>query len=499
MPVAPNIRIGPALLDSAAAAAGAEGVTPDLFGSLIAGFGEAVSPDPVPSSGPASPILTPAKAGVPLPFKSSAVQPPLEPGESGIPAFAGMTGEGETGSEARPAPSELKPEAENVEQLLALVHSQRPVAAAPIGEPAPTQVNTASREAAEPALEGLLQPHPPAPRSTVMLVLAPTARSAPAKAGAGSANVPPTATATLPPVVEAQSAPADAPDAPTTSTSTVIPAAPAQSAEVVPASPSAIAKVGHMIAAAKLDGETEDQVVSLPSPRGQLSLERKPELPQANLPQRPVAVPTAAPSFRPTELASLGGLLVASEKPVTPAHARSVDALASVPLNVFASPQGVAPAEALQPVRAPDAAEIVIEQQLDMAAEGEWLDQLARDIASAGPDAALLRFRLNPETLGSLRVEIRQDQGGTAVRFTADNETARTLIAEAQPRLIAEARAQGIRVSETHVDLGGGQGSGDPRRQQAGFEEPQLRTARLLQEGEQSDGNPTAGRSERYA
>jgi flagellar hook-length control protein FliK len=254
-----------------------------------------------------------------------------------------------------------------------------------------------------------------------------------------------------------------------------------------------------MIAAAKLDGETEDQVVSLPSPRGQLSLERKPELPQANLPQRPVAVPTAAPSFRPTELASLGGLLVASEKPVTPAHARSVDALASVPLNVFASPQGVAPAEALQPVRAPDAAEIVIEQQLDMAAEGEWLDQLARDIASAGPDAALLRFRLNPETLGSLRVEIRQDQGGTAVRFTADNETARTLIAEAQPRLIAEARAQGIRVSETHVDLGGGQGSGDPRRQQAGFEEPQLRTARLLQEGEQSDGNPTAGRSERYA
>jgi hypothetical protein len=147
-----------------------------------------------------------------------------------------------------------------------------------------------------------------------------------------------------------------------------------------------------------------------------------------------------------------------------------------------------------------DSAELLIEHQLDMAHEGEWLDQLARDITrSAGSDSSPLRFRLNPENLGSLRVEISQDRNGAAVRLTTDTEAARTIIADAQPRLIAEARAQGIRISETHVELGGQAASGDPRRQNAVFEETPLRTARSLQEDGEGDGNPTPGRSERYA
>lgn len=147
-----------------------------------------------------------------------------------------------------------------------------------------------------------------------------------------------------------------------------------------------------------------------------------------------------------------------------------------------------------------DAAELVIEQQLDMAHEGEWLDQLARDITrSASSDSSPLRFRLNPENLGSLRVEISQDRNGAAVRLTTDTEAARAIIADAQPRLIAEARAQGIRICETHVDLGGQTPSGDPRRQNAVFEEAPLRTARSLHEDGEGDGNPTPDRSERYA
>jgi flagellar hook-length control protein FliK len=147
-----------------------------------------------------------------------------------------------------------------------------------------------------------------------------------------------------------------------------------------------------------------------------------------------------------------------------------------------------------------DASELVIERQLDMAHEGEWLDQLARDISrTSGSEGSPLRFRLNPENLGSLRVEINQDRNGAAVRLTTDTEAARTIIAEAQPRLIAEARAHGIRISEAHVDLGGQTASGDPRRQNAVFEEAPLRTARSLQEHGEGDGNPTPGRSERYA
>jgi flagellar hook-length control protein FliK len=159
-------------------------------------------------------------------------------------------------------------------------------------------------------------------------------------------------------------------------------------------------------------------------------------------------------------------------------------------------------ADPLQPAPAPqvDSAQLSVERHLDVAHEGEWLDRLAKDIAqTAGTDRSPLRFRLNPETLGTLRVEITQERHGAAVRLTTDTETARSIIADAQPRLIAEARAQGIRISEAHVDLGSQPQSGDPRRHDPAFEEPVLRTARSLRDKDEGDGKPTPGRSERYA
>jgi flagellar hook-length control protein FliK len=117
------------------------------------------------------------------------------------------------------------------------------------------------------------------------------------------------------------------------------------------------------------------------------------------------------------------------------------------------------------PLAAPT--EIVIEHHLDLARDGEWLDQLARDIVRSANHDAQLRFRLNPEHLGSLGVEIANRAEGTAVRLTADTEAARTILTDAQPRLVAEARAQGLRISETHVDLGGQSGfAGQPGQQQ---------------------------------
>ena len=146
-----------------------------------------------------------------------------------------------------------------------------------------------------------------------------------------------------------------------------------------------------------------------------------------------------------------------------------------------------------------DFAEVAIERQLDVSADGEWLDSLARDIARSAGEGGTLRFKLNPENLGSLRVEITPQANGSAVRLTAETDTARAIIAEAQPRLVAEAKANGLRISETHVDLGGQAPSGDPRRQNAAFEEAPLRTARFLRDQEESDGKPTPSRSERYA
>jgi flagellar hook-length control protein FliK len=109
-----------------------------------------------------------------------------------------------------------------------------------------------------------------------------------------------------------------------------------------------------------------------------------------------------------------------------------------------------------------------------------------------------MSFRLNPEHLGALRVELAQNEHGTSVRLTADNETARNLIVDAQPKLVAEARAQGVRISETHVDLAGGQ-AGDPRRQDSERRDPQLRTARLPSTPEEPAPESARNGSDRYA
>lgn len=124
-----------------------------------------------------------------------------------------------------------------------------------------------------------------------------------------------------------------------------------------------------------------------------------------------------------------------------------------------------APAAAPDHIAMPAVLEQQVERHLDLARESEWLDSLARDIVRAGEGGGALRFRLHPESLGSLAVEISQGAGGASVRLTTESEAARAIVADAQPRLMAEARAQGLRIAETHVDIGsGGHAAPEDRR-----------------------------------
>ena len=124
-------------------------------------------------------------------------------------------------------------------------------------------------------------------------------------------------------------------------------------------------------------------------------------------------------------------------------------------------------------------ADLAVERKLDLSRDGQWLDRLARDIARAASDDSPLRFRLHPQTLGHLQVELQQGDRGTAVRMTVDTEAARQILTDAQPRLTAEGRAQGVRIAETHVDLSGSgrQAPGDQRRQDEARPTPFIRTA----------------------
>ncbi|WBO22114.1 flagellar hook-length control protein FliK [Sphingomonas abietis] len=94
------------------------------------------------------------------------------------------------------------------------------------------------------------------------------------------------------------------------------------------------------------------------------------------------------------------------------------------------------------------------DRQLDLAKQGAWLDGLARDIASTGSASSTLRFQVAPQNLGTVQVELARGVDGAAVTLTASSESARAILADARPQLVAEARAQGIHIANAQVDVG---------------------------------------------
>jgi flagellar hook-length control protein FliK len=100
---------------------------------------------------------------------------------------------------------------------------------------------------------------------------------------------------------------------------------------------------------------------------------------------------------------------------------------------------------------------------LDMRRQ-EWMGAMVERI-EALRDAAPLRetnIRLAPDALGSVDIAIRHEGDRVHVRITAETAAARTLLAEAQPRLAELAEARGLRLGQTSID-GGAAGHGNPR------------------------------------
>lgn len=103
-------------------------------------------------------------------------------------------------------------------------------------------------------------------------------------------------------------------------------------------------------------------------------------------------------------------------------------------------------------------------QALDMGRQ-DWPQKMIDHIEALrdNADANDTSIRLKPEALGRVDVALRtHDNGAVSVRFTAEQPTTRTMLADATPQLTAAAEARGIRLSGTSVDLSG---QGDQRPQ----------------------------------
>jgi flagellar hook-length control protein FliK len=106
-------------------------------------------------------------------------------------------------------------------------------------------------------------------------------------------------------------------------------------------------------------------------------------------------------------------------------------------------------------------ADFPVDRHLDVARGDAWLDDLASDIAASAERGGSLKFALLPPALGRLDVEVTRGGEGIDLRLSTRNEAAHDVLAAAQPRLVEEIRAQGIRVIGAEVSAGGTSGRDD--------------------------------------
>ena len=203
----------------------------------------------------------------------------------------------------------------------------------------------------------------------------------------------------------------------------------------------------------------------------------------------------SAPTAVPTPPASPTMREVPSSPP--PVEAQALVADAATPESPAAPDQTAAPLP--QPVAfapaqrsaMPDAVQPPID-----TTDPRWIERMAQEIADIADGDGRTRFRLNPETLGSMEVTVRHTADGISVRFEVDSESTRTLLAHAEQRLQAEARANGLRIADTQVDLA------QQQNQREGRERPAEQPLIAIRTGQTADSTPSAERtpaSARYA
>lgn len=269
--------------------------------------------------------------------------------------------------------------------------SGKATAPAPADLPVVTIVPDATRSADQPAPAMPIQLANPAPSPAPT----PDAASAPAVAVAAAQSIP-----------TAQALPAE-PDA----------------AEVLE-QPSALAQPSAHIAAAKPRAEAVSLLqlvrdhMTLHAPRRTETIApARDASPDAALPIVPAALNDSAPP--PAALAQPTAQTVTTIAPAIP----TVDLSASLGAQV-----------------------------VDMGVSGQWIDGLARDIASLSANGAQGRFQINATELGPVEVNIRQGDDGAAISLTVATEAAEQALRQDGDRLKLDASLSAVRISEVKIE-----------------------------------------------
>jgi len=90
---------------------------------------------------------------------------------------------------------------------------------------------------------------------------------------------------------------------------------------------------------------------------------------------------------------------------------------------------------------------------LNQADQNRFLQRVARAFDAAKNRDGEIRLRLSPPELGSLRLEVRVQQGGMIARLEAETPAARTLLIDNLPALRERLAEQGVHIEQFDVDL----------------------------------------------
>lgn len=94
---------------------------------------------------------------------------------------------------------------------------------------------------------------------------------------------------------------------------------------------------------------------------------------------------------------------------------------------------------------------LLADHHLNLASDSRWLDTLAKDIVAAHSNSDQLSFRLSPPNLGRLDIKLTAHETGLALHMATTNDEAAKIVGSANPRLVDDLRAQGLRITSSDV------------------------------------------------
>lgn len=91
-------------------------------------------------------------------------------------------------------------------------------------------------------------------------------------------------------------------------------------------------------------------------------------------------------------------------------------------------------------------------QVVDMGVSGQWIEDIARQVASIATNPGHGSFRIASDVLGAVQVDIRPGPQGSDIMIATDSDAAQAALSQDRERLVQDARLASIRIGEVRIE-----------------------------------------------